>query len=274
MDNRIKITDLNRFKTNNEAISVLTAYDCFSAQFAQKAGIDLILVGDSLGTVIQGRDNTLSVTLDDMIYHTEIVSRVTDRPMIISDMPFLSYQVNPEEALTNAGSLIQDGGAQVVKLEGGRELADTVEKIVTAGIPVCGHLGLRPQSYLTMGGYKVQGRNPEQAKVIVEDAKILEESGAALLVLEGIPSELAQEITQSLTIPTIGIGAGVQCDGQVLVFHDLLGFSEKTPKFVKKYSDSKQSILEALEGFVSDVKSKNFPEEKHCYTLSGPRLVK
>ena len=278
METRLRVTDLKRLKQNNQPIVVLTAYDYTSASIAEQSGVDVILVGDSLGTVIQGRESTLPVTLEQMIYHTEMVTRACTKALVVSDMPFLSYQISAEEALRNAGSLIQKGGAQAVKLEGGKDCVEVIKKLVSTGIPVIGHLGLTPQSFLTLGGYRVQGRSPEQGKLMLEEAVALQEAGVSAIVLEAIPSELAQEITERLEVPTIGIGAGPSCTGQVLVFHDMLGISSKeeldVPKFVKIYANLGKLSREAIKNYVEEVKQKKFPEEKHCYVSSGPRLVR
>ena len=275
---RFRITDLKRLKQNKQPIVAVTAYDYSSAFIAERSGVDVILVGDSLGTVIQGRENTLNVKMEHMIYHTEMVSRACKKTLVIADMPFLSYQVSIDEALKNAGRLIQDAGAHAVKLEGGNEYVNLIKKLVSIGIPVIGHLGLTPQSYLTLGGYRVQGRTPDQAKEILDEATALQEAGISALVLEAIPSELAQEITEKLEIPTIGIGAGIECNGQVLVFHDLLGLSSlvdnEVPKFVKVYAELGKLSTEAISQYVSDVRTRKFPEDKHSYISSGPRLVR
>lgn len=278
MEPRLRVTDLKRLKQNNQPIVVLTAYDFTSACIAEQSGVDVILVGDSVGTVVQGRESTLPVTLDQMIYHTEMVSRACNKCLVVADMPFLTYQVSPDQALKNAGSLIQQGGAQAVKLEGGKDCIEVIKKLVSTGIPVMGHLGLTPQSFLTLGGYRVQGRTPEQGKLMLEEAVALQEAGVFAVVLEAIPSELAQEITERLEVPTIGIGAGLNCSGQVLVFHDLLGISAKkeleVPKFVKVYANLGDLSREAISSYVNEVRERKFPEEKHCYVSSGPRLVR
>ncbi len=257
---------LKEMKAANEKIAMLTAYDYPFASIVDEAGIEIILVGDSLGMVVLGYDSTIPVTLDDTIRHTQAVVRGTKNAMVVADMPFLTYQVSPSQALMNAGRLIQEGGAQAVKLEGGREVANTVHTIVSAGIPVMGHLGLTPQSVHQLGGYKVQGRTEEAAKRLKEDALILQEAGAFSLVLEAVPMELAKEVTEELNIPTIGIGAGPHCDGQVLVLHDLLGVFQKfTPKFVKRYAELGKMAKEAIEEYRKDVKEGKFPTEEHSY---------
>ena len=266
MMSRITILRLKEMKESGEKIAMLTAYDYPFASIVDEAGIEIILVGDSLGMVVLGYDSTIPVTLDDTIRHTQAVVRGTKRAMVVADMPFLTYQVGPSHALLNAGRLIQEGGAQAVKLEGGREVAQTVHTIVSAGIPVMGHLGLTPQSVHQFGGYKVQGKTEEAAKRLKEDALILQEAGAFSIVLEAVPMELAKEVTESLSIPTIGIGAGPHCDGQVLVLHDLLGvFQRFTPKFVKRYAEIGQEAKRAIEQYRDEVKEGKFPSEEHSY---------
>ena len=253
-------------KRKGEKIAMLTAYDYFTAALLDEAGVDIILVGDSLGMVVLGYDSTLPVTMEDMIHHIRPVSRAAKRAMVIGDMPFMSYQVSVEEALCNAGRFLQEAGAHGVKLEGGREVAEIVRKITSAGIPVMGHLGLTPQSVHKLGGYKVQGRGDVEAKRIMEDSRILEEAGAFSIVLESVPAGLAEEITKSLEIPTIGIGAGVNCDGQVLVVNDMLGMFEKfTPKFVKKYANLNITMKEAVKQYLDEVRAEIFPGEEHSF---------
>jgi 3-methyl-2-oxobutanoate hydroxymethyltransferase len=231
-----------------------------------EAGVDIILVGDSLGMVILGYDSTLPVTMDEMIHHTKAVSRAVKRAMVVGDMPFMSYQVSAEDALYNAARFLQEAGAQGVKLEGGREVAEITRRITSAGIPVMAHLGLTPQSVHQFGGYKVQGKEDASAKRIMEDAKILEEAGAFSLVLECVPATLAKDVSESLTIPTIGIGAGVHCDGQVLVLHDMLGMFEKfIPKFVKTYVKLNVQMKESIQQYIDEVKRGVFPEKKHSF---------
>lgn len=263
---RFTVTDLLNKKAERQKITMLTAYDYPIAHLVDSAGIDMILVGDSLSMVVQGNETTLPVTMDEMIYHTRMVVRATKRAMVVGDMPFMSYQTSVEEAVRNAGRFVKEAGAHAVKLEGGKEILSQVKAITEAEIPVIGHIGLTPQAVLRMGGYKLQGRLPEQAKRIKEDALSLQEAGAIAVVLEVIPSELAKEITQSLHIPTIGIGAGPHCDGQVLVIHDLLGLFEKfTPKFVKKYANLRENILEAIKQYKEDVEKGIFPSEEHSF---------
>jgi len=253
-------------KRKGEKIAMLTAYDYPTALIVDEAGVDIILVGDSLGMVILGYDSTLPVTMDEMIHHTKAVSRAVKRAMVVGDMPFMSYQVSAEDALYNAARFLQEAGAQGVKMEGGREVAEITRRITSAGIPVMAHLGLTPQSVHQFGGYKVQGKEDASAKRIIEDAKLLEEAGAFSLVLECVPATLAKAVTESLTIPTIGIGAGVDCDGQVLVLHDMLGMFEKfIPKFVKTYAKLNVQMKESIQQYIDDVKRSIFPEKKHSF---------
>jgi len=249
-----------------QRIGMITAYDYPSSRISDAAGADIILVGDSLGMVIQGHANTLPVKLEHVIYHTAAVARGARRAHIVGDMPFMSYQVSPEQALESAGRLVQEGGAHAVKLEGGREMVPQVARIVTAGIPVMGHIGLTPQSVHRMGGFKVQGKDAGSARRLVEDATALEAAGCYAIVLEGMPAELAREITASLAIPTIGIGAGAGCDGQVLVGYDLLGMNpEFRPKFVKAYEALHERIIAATRAFASEVQAGTFPAEEHSF---------
>jgi 3-methyl-2-oxobutanoate hydroxymethyltransferase len=267
-------TTLRQMKADGERITMVTAYDATFARLAEQGGADAILVGDSLGMVIQGDENTLGVTIEDIIYHTRAVRRGARRAHVVGDMPFMSYQDGPQLALTNAGRLVKEGGAESVKLEGGMECASSVEKIVRAGIPVMGHIGLTPQSVHAMGGFKVQGRKRAQAERLLRDAKALEEAGCFALVLEGIPVELARVITQSISIPTIGIGAGADCDGQVLVIYDLLGMNlEFKPKFVKRYAELGRTIPEAIAAFKEEVQRGDFPADAHTFHADEPLFV-
>ncbi|MBW2600073.1 MAG: 3-methyl-2-oxobutanoate hydroxymethyltransferase [Deltaproteobacteria bacterium] len=264
--NKITTSVIQKMKKEGERISMLTAYDYSTAAVMDEAGVDIILIGDSLGMVVLGYDSTLPVTMEDMIHHTKAVSRATKRAMVIGDMPFMSYQISAQEALRNAGRFMKEAGAHGVKLEGGREVAEAVMKITSSGIPLMGHLGLTPQSVHQLGGYKVQGKDDKTAKRMMEDARILEEAGAFSIVLECVPAPLAGEISRSLTIPTIGIGAGVKCDGQVLVVNDMLGMFEKfTPKFVKKYANLNIDIRAAIEQYIDEVKDGKFPGEEHSF---------
>lgn len=264
--NRKTILDIKKMKIQGEKIAVLTAYDYGMASMMDESDIDIILVGDSLGMVVLGYDTTLPVTMEDMLHHTKAVSRAAHSALIVADMPFLSYQVSTQTALANAGRFLQEANAQAVKLEGGRECADTIQKITSAGIPVMAHLGLTPQSIHQIGGYRVQGKKEDSAHRIIEDAKIIEEAGAFSVVLECIPEGLASEITQSISIPTIGIGAGVECDGQVLVINDILGMYDKfTPKFVKKYANLNLEIKKAVKTYITEVKHGTFPDSEHSF---------
>jgi 3-methyl-2-oxobutanoate hydroxymethyltransferase len=272
---KITTTVLREMKERKEKIVMLTAYDYPTARMEDEAGIDAILVGDSLGNVILGYRDTLSVTMDEMVHHTKAVARGTKHALVIADMPFLSYQTSTEDAIRNAGRLIKDGRAEAVKLEGGRGVIDKVKAIMGAGIPVMGHLGMTPQSIHQFGGHKVRGRDEAGARAIIEDSKILEKAGVFGIVLECMPWQLAKIITWQLDVPTIGIGAGPYCDGQVLVTHDLLGLSgEFSPKFVKKYAQLGNIIMKALADFKGDVKSGKFPSSEHCYEMKGYELKK
>jgi 3-methyl-2-oxobutanoate hydroxymethyltransferase len=254
MAEKVTVPGIVKMKHQGKKITCLTAYDYSLARILDDAGVDVLLVGDSVGTVVQGQPNTLAVTMDQMIYHTRIVERGRKRALVVGDMPFLSFQVGREP------------GAEAVKLEGGISMQDTIAAIVNAGIPVMGHVGLTPQSVHRFGGYKVQGREKSQHETIVRDAEAVEEAGAFAIVLEGIPTGLAKEITERVTIPTIGIGAGIHCDGQVLVVHDMLGlFDDFNPKFVKRYTDIKLSIAAAVKDFIDEVRERKFPGEEHSF---------
>ena len=266
--NPVKITTQTvvEMKQKGEKISMLTAYDFTMARILDTAGIDVLLVGDSASNVMAGNETTVPITLDHMIYHTQCVVRGVDRALVIADMPFMSYQVTPKEALTNAGRLMKEAGAHAVKLEGGAAITETVKKIVDAGIPVMGHLGLTPQSIYQFGTYQVRAKEEAEAEKLLEDAHKLQEAGAFALVLEKIPSGLAAKVTHSLDIPTIGIGAGNACDGQVLVVHDMLGMNKNfSPRFLRRYADLESIMSEAVKQYVSDVKSLDFPNEKEQY---------
>lgn len=253
-------------KRRGEPIVVVTAYDHPTAKLADAAGVEVLLVGDSLGTVVLGYETTLPVTMEDMLHHTRAVTRARPSALVVADMPFMSYQVSVEQAVLNAGRLIQEGGADAVKLEGGERAAAAIERIVAIGIPVMGHLGLTPQSVLAFGGYKVQARGEADQERLLREAKLLEASGCFALVLEGIPSRLGANVSREIGIPTIGIGAGVQCDGQVLVSHDLLGlYLGKTPKFVRRYAELADATRGAFERFVADVKARRFPGDAESY---------
>jgi 3-methyl-2-oxobutanoate hydroxymethyltransferase len=270
---RSKVThlELRKMKEQGERIAMLTAYDYSFARLCDQAGIDILLVGDSLGMVIQGQKNTLPVTMEHMIYHCQAVARgveaASGRAMVVGDLPFMSYQSDLDEAMRNAGRLIKEGQAEAVKLEGGAEYVELVSKLVRVGIPVMGHLGLTPQSLHALGGFKVQGRDDLAAQRLKSDALALAEAGCFSLVLEGIPQELGAEITESLTIPTIGIGAGPECDGQVLVIYDLLGMNEEfRPRFVKRYENFAVRIRTAIDSYVGEVRSGAFPGPEHSFS--------
>ncbi len=259
------IPEFQRFKRDKKKLLVVTAYDALFARIIEQAGIETILVGDSLGVVVQGKSNTLSVTMEDMVYHTKLVAGAAQHALVIGDMPFLSYQVNDDDAIRNAGRLLQAGAAGV-KLEGGAVVVDRVAALTKIGIPVMGHLGMTPQSVHRFGGYKVQGKEQREADILVEDARALEAAGAFAIVLEAIPAVLAKRITEALTIPTIGIGAGPYCDGQVLVLYDLLGlFDDFVPKFVKPYAHLKADALQALRRFKEEVEQNKFPSDSESY---------
>jgi len=266
MAEKVTVPEIVKMKQAGRKIAVLTAYDYSFARILDDAGIDILLVGDSVGSVIQGRDSTLPVTLEEMIYHTKAVARGRKRALLVGDMPFLSYQVSVEEAKRNAGRFLSEGGAEAVKIEGGEPMSKTIEVIVQMGIPVMGHVGLTPQSIHRFGGYKIQGKKKEARERIVRDALAVEEGGAFSVVLEGIPLDLAEEITKKLSIPTIGIGAGMHCDGQVLVVHDMLGlFDMYTPKFVKRYADLKGIMGDAVKRFIAEVRDGSFPDDEHSF---------
>ncbi len=263
---KVTIPRFAKMKREGKPIACLTAYDWTLARLLDEAGIDLILVGDSASMVFAGHDNTLPITMDQMVYHTQVVSRAVKRALVVADMPFLSFQVSAEEALRNGGRLLKEGGAEAVKLEGGEQAAETVRRMTGVGIPVMGHLGLTPQSIRALGGYQLQGKGEKEAEAMKKDAKILEEAGAFAIVLEKIPASLAQSITSSISIPTIGIGAGPHCDGQVLVTHDLLGlYEEFTPKFVRRYAELGRTIREAVSRYADDVRAADFPGPQESF---------
>ncbi|WP_456396339.1 3-methyl-2-oxobutanoate hydroxymethyltransferase [Desulfurobacterium sp.] len=262
---KVTTKTLLEMKRKGEKITMLTAYDYTSALIVDSAGIDIILVGDSLGMVMLGYDSTIPVTMEEMIHHTKAVVRARKRAMVIFDMPFLSYQSGKRDAILNAGRALKETGCDAVKIEGGVEQEDTIKALVDAGIPVCGHIGLQPQSVNVYGGYVLRGEGDEREKLI-EDARAVERAGAFAVVLEKVPSDLAEEITKVLSIPTIGIGAGKNCDGQVLVFHDMIGMFDKfKPKFVKRYAEVGKEIKNAVETYVSEVRNGVFPGEEHSY---------
>jgi len=262
----ITIPDVRQRKAEGKKIVMVTCYDAAFAKIIDQTPVDIVLVGDSLGNVMLGYANTIPVTMEDMIHHTAAVHRSLHRPLLCADMPFMSYQVSKEQALQNAGRLMKDAGAQAVKLEGGREIAATVRALTEVGIPVMGHLGLMPQRVHAAGGYKVQGRNPESAKLLLEDAKILVEAGIFALVLEMVPTSVAKQVTDSISVPTIGIGAGSSCDGQVLVLQDLLGFDDTfQPRFLKKYANLGSSVRDAVNTYAQDVREGVFPGKEHGF---------
>jgi 3-methyl-2-oxobutanoate hydroxymethyltransferase len=264
-EHRITIPSLVARKKRGERIAMLTAYDFTFASIFDAAEIDVLLIGDSLGNVMQGQDTTLPVTLDEVVYHTRLVARGARRAMVVSDMPFGSYQISAEEAVRNAFRCVKEGGAHAVKLEGGEHVAATIERIVAAEIPVMAHVGLTPQAVHRMGGHRVQGRDEEGRSGVIRDAQAVEAAGAFAVVLEGVPADLAQEVTQQLTIPTIGIGAGIHCDGQVLVMHDLLGLTDWTPSFVKQYANLGALASQAARNFAEEVANSKFPDARHSY---------
>jgi 3-methyl-2-oxobutanoate hydroxymethyltransferase len=262
-------------KANNKKLTMLTAYDYSTAKLIDSCGINAILVGDSLGMVCLGYEDTLSVTMDDMIHHTKAVSRGCKETLIVSDMPFMSYQTSVYDAVVNAGRLIKEGKAHAVKLEGGIEVFEQIKAVVKSSIPVMGHIGLTPQSVNAFGGFKVQGKDELAAKKLIEDALAVEEAGAFAVVLEGVPAKLASLITKKLSIPTIGIGAGVSCDGQVLVYQDMLGmFSDFTPKFVKQYENLGEKMKKAFSSYIDEVQKGAFPSDKHSFNINEDIIEK
>ncbi|KDR96148.1 ketopantoate hydroxymethyltransferase [Peptoclostridium litorale DSM 5388] len=270
---KFTVSSFLKAKQSGEKISMLTAYDYSTARLIDEAGVDSILVGDSLGMVVLGYENTLQVTVDDIIHHCRAVSRGAKMALVIGDMPFLSYHISPQESVKNAGRIIQEGMAHAVKLEGGRDIIDSVKAIVRAQIPVVGHLGLTPQSVNMLGGFKVQGREEDKAKKMIEDALMLQEAGVFCIVLECVPMQLAQLISERLDIPTIGIGAGSGCGGQVLVTQDMLGmYTDFTPKFVKQYANMKDDIISAVRGYIDELKSGRFPGKDHSFTMDEEKL--
>ncbi len=264
---------LQEMKKKGDKITYTTAYDYSTGLLVDKAGIDVILVGDSLGMTMMGEDTTVPVTMEQMIHHIKCVVKGAKNPMIVGDMPFGSYNISKEQAIMNATRLMKEGGCDIVKLEGGAAVKDTVRAIVDAGIPVMGHIGLTPQTISKMGGFKVQGKNAAAAQALIDDAKSLEAAGASSIVLECIPAPISKLITEAVSIPTLGIGAGIYCDGQVMVFHDMVGLFDKfTPKFVKKYANLSEIIVNALTQYKEEVKSGKFPEEQHSFTIKEEEL--
>lgn len=269
------VVTLKQQKENKDKITMLTAYDYSMAKLIDEAGVNCILVGDSLGNVILGYEDTISVTMEDMIHHTAAVARGAKNAFIVADMPFMSYQTSVYDAMVNAGRLMKEGRANAVKLEGGATVCPQIKAIVEASIPVVAHLGLTPQSVNAFGGYKVQGKSEEAAKKLMEDAKAVEQAGACMLVLECVPAKLAKLVTESISIPTIGIGAGNECDGQVLVYQDMLGmFSDFTPKFAKRFANVGEIMKEAFGTYIKEVKAQEFPAEEHVYGIDEGVLEK
>lgn len=262
---KVTVPLIKSMKGGDKIVSI-TAYDFLWGQIVDQSGADIVLIGDSAGSVIQGEGNTIPVTMDQMIYHCQCVSRGVKHALLVGDMPFLSYQVSIEQAVENAGRFLKEGRVSAVKLEGGKAFQKTVEKLVSIDIPVMGHVGLTPQSFHRMGGFKVQGK--ENRKQIIEDAKALDAAGAFSIVIEGVPDDVAEEITASVSVPTIGIGAGLGCDGQIIVLHDVLGITEKTPKFVKPYAHLREVSVQALRNFGQDIRTLKFPGADQSYGSS------
>jgi 3-methyl-2-oxobutanoate hydroxymethyltransferase len=274
-EKKTTILDLQSKKRRGMPVTMMTAYDYPSALLVDRAGIDVILVGDSLGMVVLGLESTVPVTMEEMLHHCRAVARGARRSLLVGDMPFMSYQADISEAIRNAGRFMKEGVMHSVKLEGGQEVADSVAAIINAGIPVMGHIGLTPQSASKLGGYRVQGKSAVDAMRLLHDAQALQEAGCYSIVLEAVPAPVAQAISERLIIPTIGIGAGVGCDGQVLVYHDLVGmFDRFTPKFVRRYAEVGDAISSALRSFVKDVEDRNYPAEEHTYSIDETELQK
>ena len=272
---KLTAPQIKKRKTSDSKLAMLTAYDASFARLIDQGGADILLVGDSLGMVVQGGGTTLPVTMEEMIYHCRSVVRGAERAQVVGDMPFMSYQASLEDGIRNAGRLVKEGGAEAVKLEGGAEYAELASRLVRIGIPVMGHVGLTPQSFHQLGGWKVQGRGQAAADKLVEDCKALDEAGCYAIVLEMIPSDLAARITQAVSCPTIGIGAGPSCDGQVLVIYDLLGMNEEfRPRFVKRYENLGVRIRTAVEEFVTEVRAGVFPDVEHGFSSDAPSEVK
>jgi 3-methyl-2-oxobutanoate hydroxymethyltransferase len=271
---KLPLPELRDMKKRGEKIVMVTAYDAPSGRLADAAGIDLVLVGDSSGMVVHGRESTVAVTLDEILFMTQWVARGAKRPLVIADMPFGSYEISNEQAIANAVRLVKEGGADAVKLERGGTTVERARAIADAGVPVMGHVGLTPQTATVLGGFKAQGRTAEQARLLLEEAAALEAAGCFAIVLEAVPAAVAGTITRALSVPTIGIGAGSACDGQVLVWHDMLGYYEgHSPRFVKRYADLGEAIAEALGRFAEDVRSGAFPEEQHTYAMPAEELA-
>lgn len=271
---RLTIRDIQKMKSNGDPIAMLTAYDATSARLSELAGVPMLLVGDTVGMVIQGHSSTIPVTLDHIIYHSQIVMRATESPFVVGDMPFMTYNISSEQALTNAARLMQEGGVNAVKLEGGEHIAPTIAQIVHAGIPVMAHIGLTPQSVHKFGGFRVQGNDIATAKQLLHDAEAVQEAGAFAVVLELVPAPLAQMITERLTIPTIGIGAGPHCDGQVQVFHDILGlFDAFVPRHTKQFAKIGEIMREAISQYVQEVGRREFPSLENSFNMSDKVLA-
>ena len=272
---KVTILDINEKKRNQQPITMLTAYDFPSAKLIDSAGVDIILVGDSLGMTMMGHPTTIPVTMDEMIHHCKMVARGTTNAFLIGDMPFMSYQASHADAIRNAGRFLKEGGMEAIKLEGGGINIEIAKAIVDSGISVMGHIGLTPQSVIQFGGYHVQGKSAESARRLITDAKKLQDAGCFSIVLEAIPAPVAEMITAVLSIPTIGIGAGNKCDGQVLVYHDLVGlYQDFTPKFVKQYANLSKSITDAVKQYCRDVQQRKFPSDKHSFNISSKELQK
>lgn len=258
---------LSEKKARGEKIVMVTAYDFSEGRLADGAGVDVVLVGDSLGRLVLGLPNTIAVTLDHMIHHTAAVSRAVERALVVADMPFMSYKISVEQALANAARLMQEGQAEAVKVEGGEEIAPTIERLVKAGIPVMGHIGFTPQSLHQLGGYRIQGRNHEQIERLIASAKALADAGVFAIVLELMPAPVGRMVTESVDVPTIGIGAGPHCDGQVLVLHDILGLTPRPKRFAKVYAKLDRVITDAIRRYAAEVRSGRFPSRRHCVTI-------
>ncbi|HVW26104.1 MAG TPA: 3-methyl-2-oxobutanoate hydroxymethyltransferase [Polyangiaceae bacterium] len=271
---KVTVPAIRERKQRGPKLAVVTAYDATMARLLDEGGADVLLVGDSLGMVVQGQPSTLGVTVDEMAYHARAVARGTERAHIVVDMPFMSFQVSSEKALEAAGKLVKEGNAEAVKLEGGVEIAEAVRRIVGAGIPVMGHVGLTPQSIHALGGFRVQGKSEDAAARVLQDAKALEQAGVYAIVLEAMPADLARRITETVDVPTIGIGAGPHCDGQVIVCYDFLGmYRDIQPKFVKRYAELGDAIVNAMRAYVGDVQTGAFPEARHSFGMAQPKAV-
>ncbi|MEG6617210.1 3-methyl-2-oxobutanoate hydroxymethyltransferase [Peptococcaceae bacterium 1198_IL3148] len=275
MNKPVTTLELIKMKQQKRPITMLTAYDYPTAMMVDAAGIDMILVGDSVGNTVLGYDTTIPVTIEEMVHHTKAVTRGAKRALVVADMPFLTCHISKEDTMRNAGLLMQQGGAKAVKIEGGQEVAEVIKALTSGGIPVVGHLGLTPQSVHQLGGYRVQGKTADAASKLIADAKALQQAGAFAVVLECVPTSLAKLVTEAIDIPTIGIGAGNVCDGQVIVFHDLVGINNQfKPKFVKRYANLYQEVVQALECYRDDVRERKFPDEEHSFSMPDEELKK